>query len=154
MSVSRRITVGGKNMGDGHSIGPPAEGVGERERASHEAGSRPVPGQSHSAGDLAGKLVRPDRRRKAVQDAQGAFQISERRVCRALGQSRSTQRYVGRKAGDEESLALRVAELASQYGRYGYRRITTLLRTEGWRVNHKRVERLWRQEVGLIGNTC
>ena len=36
--------------------------------------------------------------------------------------------------------------LASEYGRYGYRRITAHLRTDGWRVNHKRVERIWRQE--------
>jgi transposase InsO family protein len=81
-----------------------------------------------------------------VQEAQGVFQVSERRVCRALGQPRSTERYVGRKASDEESLTLRVVELARQYGRYGYRRITALLQTEGWRVNHKRIERLWRQE--------
>ena len=81
-----------------------------------------------------------------MQVAQEAFQLSERRVCRALGQPRSTQRYRTRKAGDAESLALRVAELASQYGRYGYRRITALLQNEGWRVNHKRVERVWRQE--------
>ena len=40
----------------------------------------------------------------------------------------------------------RIIELASQFGRYGYRRITELLQREGWRVNHKRVERLWRQE--------
>ena len=40
----------------------------------------------------------------------------------------------------------RIVEMASQYGRYGYRRITALLRNEGWRVNHKRVERIWRQE--------
>jgi len=81
-----------------------------------------------------------------VQEAQETFQLSERRVCRALGQPRSTQRYVGRKASDEESLTLRVMQLANQYGRYGYRRITALLQAEGWRVNHKRVERLWRQE--------
>jgi transposase InsO family protein len=43
-------------------------------------------------------------------------------------------------------LTLRVVELAGQYGRYGYRRITALLQQEGWRVNHKRVERLWRRE--------
>ena len=54
---------------------------------------------------------------RIVQAAQEAFQLSERRVCRALGQPRSTQRYRTRKAGDAESLALRVAELASQYGR-------------------------------------
>ena len=40
----------------------------------------------------------------------------------------------------------RMVELASEYGRYGYRRITAMLRGEGWKVNHKRVERLWRQE--------
>jgi putative transposase len=81
-----------------------------------------------------------------VSEAQDVFRLSERRVCQALGQSRSTQRYVGHQSDDEESLTLRVVELASQYGRYGYRRITALLQTEGWHVNHKRVERLWRQE--------
>jgi transposase InsO family protein len=40
----------------------------------------------------------------------------------------------------------RIVSLASQYGRYGYRRITAMLRNEGWRINHKRVERIWRQE--------
>ena len=40
----------------------------------------------------------------------------------------------------------RMVELACQYGRYGYRRITALLKSEGWKVNHKRVERLWRRE--------
>jgi len=39
-----------------------------------------------------------------------------------------------------------MVELATQYGRYGYRRITAMLQHEGWRVNHKRVERIWRQE--------
>ena len=39
-----------------------------------------------------------------------------------------------------------MVELATQYGRYGYRRITELLQVRGWRVNHKRIERLWRQE--------
>ena len=47
---------------------------------------------------------------------------------------------------DEEPLVARIVELASQYGRYGYRRITGLLRLEGWQVNHKRVERIWRRE--------
>lgn len=81
-----------------------------------------------------------------MQAAQKVFQLSERRVCRALGQPRSTQRYQKRQTGEEESLVLRVAELASQYGRYGYRRITALLHNEGWQVNHKRVERVWRRE--------
>jgi transposase InsO family protein len=47
---------------------------------------------------------------------------------------------------DEKALTTRIIELATQYGRYGYRRITALLRQEGWIVNHKRVERIWRRE--------
>jgi transposase InsO family protein len=47
---------------------------------------------------------------------------------------------------DEERLVTQMIELATRYGRYGYRRITGLLRWDGWRVNHKRIERLWRRE--------
>lgn len=47
---------------------------------------------------------------------------------------------------DEEALRLAMIRLAKQYGRYGYRKISHLLRIEGWEVNHKRVERLWREE--------
>jgi transposase InsO family protein len=72
--------------------------------------------------------------------------VSERRVCKVLGQPRSTQRYQPRAADDEPRLVARIIALAKKYGRYGYRRITALLRREGWRVNHKRVERIWRQE--------
>jgi putative transposase len=72
--------------------------------------------------------------------------VSERRVCRVLGQPRSTQRYNKRVADDEEILSARIVALASEYGRYGYRRITAMLRQEGWRINHKRVERIWRRE--------
>ena len=47
---------------------------------------------------------------------------------------------------DEEGLTKAIIRLATRYGRYGYRRITALLRTEGWLVNAKRVRRIWRQE--------
>jgi len=57
-----------------------------------------------------------------------------------------TQRYVPQIVDEEERLAARVIELATQYGRYGYRRITAMLRQEGWQVNHKKTERIWRQE--------
>jgi putative transposase len=72
--------------------------------------------------------------------------ISERRVCRVLGQARSTQRRRPKVRDDEDALTRRVIELAACYGRYGYRRITALLHREGWRANHKRVERIWRRE--------
>jgi putative transposase len=70
--------------------------------------------------------------------------VSERRACRVLGQSRATQRYLPQVRDDEEPLTQRIIELASLYGRYGTLRITALLREEGWHVNHKRVERIWR----------
>jgi putative transposase len=72
--------------------------------------------------------------------------LSERRVCRALGQHRSTQRQVLRGRDDEEQLTADLIELARQYGRYGYRKIAALLRDAGWVVNDKRVERIWRRE--------
>ena len=62
-----------------------------------------------------------------------------------MDQPRSTQRHVRKVPDDEECLVSQIISLASQYGRYGYRRITALLRNDGWRVNHKRVERIWRQ---------
>ena len=71
---------------------------------------------------------------------------SERHACHVLGQPRSTQRRVKKLPGDEEALRTDVIRLASRFGRYGYRQITNLLRIEGWEVNHKRVERIWRQE--------
>ena len=63
-----------------------------------------------------------------------------------IGQSRTTQRRVLRLRDDEEALRAEIVTLATRYGRYGYRRITALLRRDGWQVNHKRVERIWRQE--------
>jgi len=63
-----------------------------------------------------------------------------------LGQSRRVQRYEPKEIDDEAALRARIITLAKEYGRYGYRRITALLRNEGWQVNHKRVERIWRQE--------
>ena len=72
--------------------------------------------------------------------------VPERRACRILGQVRKTQRHRSEIKDEEVRLAERIIELATQYGRYGYRRITAMLWPEGWRVNHKRVERIWRQE--------
>jgi putative transposase len=63
-----------------------------------------------------------------------------------LGQSRRVQRYEPKIKDDEERLTANIVALARKYGRYGYRRVTALLRAGGWRVNHKRVERIWRRE--------
>jgi putative transposase len=81
-----------------------------------------------------------------VEEVQEAFKLSERRVCRAIEQPRSSQRYLPQIPNRDEPLAKRIIGLAVQYGRYGYRRITAMLQAEGWWVNHKKVERIWRLE--------
>jgi putative transposase len=81
-----------------------------------------------------------------VAHVQANLRVSERRACRVIGQPRSTQRYECRRRSDEDRLVRSIIDLATRYGRYGYRRITSMLREEGWRVNHKRTERIWRQE--------
>ncbi len=75
------------------------------------------------------------------------FLISERRACRAIGQSRTTQRRGSPVPPREEQvIRKRLRELARARPRYGYRRLTALLRTEGFCVNHKRIQRLCRDE--------
>ena len=81
-----------------------------------------------------------------VREVLGHEVVSERRACKVLGHARSTQRRKRVVADDEARLRARIVELAEQYGRYGYRRVTGLLVNEGWHVNHKRVERIWREE--------
>ncbi len=72
--------------------------------------------------------------------------MSERRACKVLGQARAVQRHTPMVRDDEDRLTGRIIELAAVYGRYGTPRINAMLRHEGWRVNHKRVERIWRRE--------
>lgn len=74
------------------------------------------------------------------------LKVSERRACAVLRQHRSTQRKAPRGRGDEAALTADITTLATTYGRYGYRRITALLRQSGWEVNAKRVQRIWRRE--------
>ncbi|WP_240610147.1 IS3 family transposase, partial [Sphingomonas pokkalii] len=93
-----------------------------------------------------GKLLSPARRRRCIDQVRDVLDVSERRVCRVLGQHRSTQRKVPCGADDEQALTDDIVALAKQYGRYGYRRVTALLHAAGWSVNHKRVERIWRRE--------
>ena len=78
-----------------------------------------------------------------VQESQ---EVSERRACQVLGQPRSSQRYQAKPDQEEKKLIGRLHELVAQHPRYGYRRMTAVLRQEGWQVNRKRVYRLWREE--------
>lgn len=88
----------------------------------------------------------PTRRREAVRQARTALGASERRACRAVGQPRGTQRYASRIAADETALVQAMHEQVRRHPRYGYRRVWALLRADGWKVNRKRVYRLWRRE--------
>ena len=83
-----------------------------------------------------------------MKHAQQTFEISERRACRVLDQPRSSQRYISAKAVKDTALVEKMVALSHENPRYGYRRVWALLRREGWEVNKKRVQRLWR-EAGL-----
>ena len=93
--------------------------------------------------------------------------LSQRRVCKALGVARSLVRYEPLLPGKDKELVARMHELAREDPRYGYRRVAAPLRADGWRVNNKRVRRLWRREglkipkkvkkrrrLGHAGNGC
>ena len=85
-------------------------------------------------------------KRRAIEQAKEKYNVSERRICFLFSQHRTTQRYEHRQSEFNEKLTERIIELACSFGRYGYRRIHQLLTREGWQINHKRLERIWRQE--------
>jgi putative transposase len=92
-------------------------------------------------------VVSPAGRRAVVEHFQADFDMGERRACSLAGQSRSVQQYQS-TAMPVEGLLERLVELAGERPRFGYRRLTILLRREGFLVNHKRVWRLY-QDLGL-----
>ena len=85
-------------------------------------------------------------KRRAIEQAKEKYNVSERRACLLFSQHRGTQRYEHRHSEFNEKLTERIIELSCSFGRYGYRRIHQLLTREGWQINHKRLERIWRQE--------
>jgi transposase InsO family protein len=91
--------------------------------------------------------MRPARRREAVDRIRATWRVSIRRACSVLQAERSSYHYKGKRR-PQAVLNKRIKEIAETRVRYGYRRIHVLLRREGWRVNAKRVWRLYR-EMGL-----
>ena len=81
-----------------------------------------------------------------MQGIREKYGLSERHACRLVSQHRGTQRYVPTVQADEDALTQAIVALASEYGRYGYRRITALLQAAGWAVGKDRVQRIWRRE--------
>lgn len=90
----------------------------------------------------------PDQQRAAAGFLKEKFAVSERRVGRVLGRSRSTLRYRRRQRADEPPLVREIQRLARRHPRFGYRRIHAMLVRKGWSTNLKRVHRLW-GELGL-----
>jgi transposase InsO family protein len=100
----------------------------------------------HTSHSHTGKLLSPSRRRQAVRMLQDRLGLSERRACQIAGQHRSTQRREPCVRSDDAVLRGRLRELSRERPRWGYRRAHAVLREEGWQVNRKRVQRLWRAE--------
>jgi putative transposase len=92
-------------------------------------------------------MVTPERRRRAVSVLVERFGVSERRACRLLGQHRSTQRRPPRPVPEaEDKLRARLREIARSHPRWGFKSAHVIVRREGWHVNRKRIQRLWREE--------
>jgi putative transposase len=93
-------------------------------------------------------VVSPNQQRAASDYLSEEYGISQRRICRVMGRSRSTVRYRPAPRADDSSLNREIKRLARRHPRFGYRRIHALLIRLGWSVNLKRVRRLW-IELGL-----
>lgn len=89
-------------------------------------------------------MTSPQLRRQAVLLMRSEAGVSERRACGLIGIHRGTHRYVPRP--EDPGLRVRLCELAAERRRFGYRRLTRMLMREGWKVNHKRVYRLYLEE--------
>ena len=133
----------------GSGNGQGVEGPAEREHTAKEAGGRSGPGQRHLEGSREGKLLSPERRRLTVAEVRrrlGPETVSERRACRVLSQPRTTQRYQPQRPGDERKLLAEMRSISHRRPRYGSPRVHRTLQATGWYVNHKRIERIWREE--------
>lgn len=94
-------------------------------------------------------MVTPAQRREAVAHLKSAHQMSERRACKIAGVDRALVRYHAKQPSDAP-LRDRLKALAHERRRFGYRRLHVLLRREGWAVNKKRVQRIYREERLMV----
>ena len=131
---------------DGSQRSQEVESLGRRELASQTPGGRPGRADSHPQRGQRKKVVSPSARRRAVKMSvqEGLGKVAA--ACRALGVSRSSYYRRGRSSLESRRLRKEVRELSEKHPRYGYRRITALMRREGFEVNAKRVARLRREE--------
>lgn len=93
--------------------------------------------------------MKPAARRAVVAWACGVYAVSVRRACELASLAESTYRYRSRRS-EPEGLRDRLLELAAERPRFGYRRLHVLLTREGWKVNHKRIQRMYREERLMV----
>jgi putative transposase len=86
------------------------------------------------------------RRRRAVEHLQQVFGVSQRWACQLVGQHRSTQRHQPVEPQRDQALRAELRQLSRVHPRWGYRRAHAVLREQGWSVNRKAIQRLWREE--------
>jgi HTH-like domain len=115
------------------------------ECAAAQGRRRPDARQGDAAGGDPPKTMTPARGREMIDFVRDAYAVSIRRACRAIPACRASYHYRSRRP-EQAPLRKRIREIAETRMRYGYRRITVLLRREGWRVNVKRVRRLYNLE--------
>ena len=131
---------------DGSQRSQEAKSIGRRELAAQASGGRSSGADSHSQRGKCKKVVSPSARRRAVKMSmeEGIGKVAA--ACRALGLSRSSYYRSGRSSLESRRIRKEVLELSAKHPRYGYRRITALMRREGFEVNVKRVARIRREE--------
>ncbi len=122
-----------------------ASATARRESQAEGDCGGPHIGQAHSARGSLKKGLKPAKRRELVREIRQAYKLNELRACGLIQITRWSNRYQSRRDPQTE-LRVRLRDLASTRIRYGYRRLTVLLRREGWHVNTKRVYRLYREE--------
>src|SRR5664280_2796600 len=123
------------------------QGAGEAEHPTQAHRGQPGPRHRHVEVRRRGKILTPNRRRRVVVALEEEFGVSERRACVVIGQNRSTQRLSAPSPSEnEEKLRAFLRDFAKRHPRWGWRRGHDALRDAGWRVNHKKVQRLWRDE--------
>lgn len=90
-------------------------------------------------------MVKPAARREQATHLVSNYEVSERRSCQLIGLARSSKRYVSRRASDE-TLREALKKVAAERPRYGYKRLCRRLQKTGWKVNHKKIHRIYREE--------
>jgi hypothetical protein len=139
---------GGAARGSRHA----AEGARAKEFAPQADCCRPRARSVHLESGGLGKLLSPACRPEAVGHAVTVLQVSERRACRAIGRIRSSARYVPRPDHERARVRERIIALAKEYGWYGDRTVTDLVRREGWDVGKDSVYTIWWHEASTCRN--